>query len=393
MIAGLRREFNEQLFTLEKYARLQATLAEQTGVPIAFRHNETPVFLPRTLVRSMSDAGIAMMKQAVTDSYRKASGCAIPAKYAVHNEARQPLFVQADFGLIRTDSGLEPRLVEIQGFPSLYGYQALLGRTYRDAYGIDPSLSRFPAGYDEELYDSLVRSAIVGEHDPENVILLEIYPERQKTLCDFVVTEQMTGIQTVCLTKVKVDGRTLFYEREGKPVPIQRIYNRCIVDELDRLGVSAPFDWNAPLDVEWAGHPNWYFRLSKFTIPFLNHRFIPETRFVDSLQTIPSDLDDWVLKPLFSFAGLGVSVGPTREEVARVTDPENWLLQRRMRWEPVIETPYGPTQIEVRVMYIWPEDSEPEPVNLIIRTGRGKMMGVDFNKGLAWVGASAAFIR
>jgi hypothetical protein len=393
MIADLRREFNERLYSPEKYARLQAELDRASGTHVPFRHSETPVFLPRALVARMVDAGAAMMKQATSPEYRQQSDRAIPAKYAVPNEAPQPLFVQADFGLVRTATGIEPRLVEIQGFPSLYGYQELLSRTYRDVYGIDPTLIRFPPGTDEDLYAEDVRRAIVGDHDPEHVVLLEIHPERQKTLCDFRLTERLTGIRTVCLTKVRAKANKLMSEIDGREVPIERIYNRCIVDELDRLGVEAPFDWNAHLDVEWAGHPNWYFRLSKFTIPFLDHSFVPETHFVDKLARIPDDLDEWVLKPLFSFAGLGVSVGPSREEIERIADPENWILQRRMRWEPVIDTPHGPTQIEIRVMYIWPESQEPQAVNLIIRSGRGKMMGVDFNKGLEWVGASAAFIR
>lgn len=393
MIAELRREFNEKLFSPAKYARLLEELDRACGTHVPFRHNETPVFLERRLADSMVEAGIAMMRQAVSAEYRRRSDRAIPPRYAVPGEAAQPLFVQADFGLIRTPSGIEPRLVEIQGFPSLYGYQELLSRTYRDVYGLDPALARFPSGLDAESYRESVRRAILGDHDPASVILLEIFPERQKTLCDFLVTGKMTGIRTVCLTKLTLKQNKLYAEIDGREVPVERIYNRSIVDELDRLGMKAPFDWNASIDVEWAGHPNWYFRLSKYTIPFLDHPFVPETYFVQELSGIPDDLDNWVLKPLFSFAGLGVSVGPSREEVERVADPENWILQRRMRWEPVIETPHGPTQIEVRVMYLWPEGEEPQAVNFIIRSGRGKMMGVDFNKGLEWVGASAAFLR
>jgi hypothetical protein len=393
MIADLRREFNQRLYSPEKYARLQAEVDRTSGTHVPFRHNETPVFLEHKLVDAMVEAGAAMMKQATSPEYRKRSDRAIPARYAVPNEAPQPLFVQADFGLIRTPSGIEPRLVEIQGFPSLYGYQELLSRTYRDVYGIDPALARFPSGVTEERYRDAVRKAILGGRPPEHVVLLEIYPERQKTLCDFLVTQQLTGIRTVCLTKLSVESGKLFERIGGREVAIERIYNRCIVDELDRLGVTAPFDWNDPIDVEWAGHPNWYFRLSKFTIPFLRHAFVPESHFVSELTRIPDNLDEWVLKPLFSFAGLGVSVGPARDEIERLADPENWILQRRMRWEPVIDTPFGPTQIEIRVMYLWPEGEEPQAVNLIIRSGRGKMMGVDFNRGLEWVGASAAFLR
>jgi len=393
MIAELRREFNEKLYTPEKYARFVAALDAAAGTHIQFRHNETPVFLPRELIETMCESGRDMLRQAVAPEYLAVSDRAIPARYRVPNETACPLFVQADFGLVRTAAGaIEPRLVEIQGFPSLYAYQPVMAETYRRVYGLDPSMPTLLSGLDMESYWSLLSMAIVGDHAPENVVLLEIDPERQKTLCDFHVTEQVAGVRAMNLREVEQEGRKLFYRRDGRRVAIDRIYNRCIVDELDRMGVAAPFDWNADLEVEWAGHPNWYFRLSKFTIPFLDHGHVPETLFLDRVSNIPDDLDNWVLKPLFSFAGLGVEVGPARERVERAIEAGDHILQRRMRWEPVIATPEGPTQIEVRIMYLWFEGGEPQPVNTIIRTGRGKMMGVDFNKGLAWVGASAAFV-
>lgn len=392
MIPDLRRDFNAR-YSPEKYSRLLESLEQSVGMPARFRHNQTPVFLPQSLVTSMTDAGRDLLRQVIGNpEYRAASDQVIPAKYYVPNEASCPLFVQADFGIVRTGHGLEPRLVEIQGFPSLYAYQPLLAESYRSAYQLGRDLSHFLSVLSIDSYWAILRAAILGEHDAKNVVLMEVFPEEQKTRCDFVMTGKATGIRTVCLTQIRRDGNKLFYDREGVSTPIHRIYNRTIVDELDRLNVAAPFDWNADLEVEWAGHPNWYFRLSKFTIPFLDHPTVPKTIFLDRAKSIPDDLDNWVLKPLFSFAGLGVSVGPTRQQIDAIADPANWILQQRMRWEPVIDTPSGPTNIEVRIMYVWFEGGEPIPVNTIIRTGRGKMMGVDHNKNLDWVGASAAFI-
>jgi hypothetical protein len=203
------------------------------------------------------------------------------------------------------------------------------------------------------------------------------------------MTERKLGISTVCITKLKRDGRKLFYERDGKQIPVERIYNRTIVDELERRGIEPPFDWRDDLDVEWAGHPNFYFRISKFSLPFLKHPSVPRSLFLDRVEDLPDDLENWVLKPLYSFAGLGVSVGPSREEIDRIPPQEraNWILQERIEFMPVIETPHGFTKAEIRLMYIWLD--KPVPVNTIIRMGRGKMMGVDHNKNMEWVGGSA----
>ena len=300
------------------------------------------------------------------------------------------MFLQADFGLVE---GFAPKLVEIQAFPSLYAYQPFLADTYRKAYDLDPSLNCYLSGLDTVSYAALLREAIVGKHEPENVVLLEIEPEKQKTWCDFSLTRKMLGIRPVCWSKVRKQGRKLYYDRDGKETPIERIYNRAIVDELARRPDFKPgFDFRDELEVEWAGHPNWYFRISKFSIPFLEHPSVPKTWFLDALPEIPSDLDNYVLKPLYSFAGLGVIVGPTAADIAAVPTAQRteYILQERVNFIPTVETPYGGTKAEIRVMYIWTD--ELRPVTTIIRMGRGKMMGVDHNKNMEWVGASAAFI-
>ncbi len=324
--------------------------------------------------------GKELLQQLLSNpGYLKMSDASIPPEYNVPNETPHPLFVQADFGL---DANLEPKLVEIQGFPSLYAYQPVTAESYREAYGLDPGLRIFPADGD---YWATLRKAIVGDCDPENVVLMEIDPQQQKTLPDFLLTEKYCGVKTVSLTDIRKQGNRLYHG----DIPIHRIYNRVIVDELQRKKIQPAFDFRDDLDVEWAGHPNWYFRISKFSIPYLNHPCVPKTWFLNQLSEVPKDLENYVLKPLYSFAGLGVVIGPTREQVA-AADPAQFILQERIDFKPVIATPHGPTKAEIRVMYIW-QDS-PEAVMLIVRMGRGKMMGVDQNRDMEWVGASAAFI-
>ena len=372
MIPELRRDFNAR-FSPEKYQRFLGALDQAAGTHVKFRNCETPLFLPRALFEKMDACGRALIQQLMTPEYLSRSEETIPPRYRVPHEDARPLFIQVDFGLTRE---LEPKLVEMQAFPSLYAYQPTLQKTYADAYGLsaapDPS------------YVELFRRAVLGRHAPENVVLLEIDPRHQKTLPDFLLTEKLLGIKTACITRVEKRGRKLFYDG----VPIERIYNRVIVDELIRRKIQTPFDYRDDLDVEWAGHPNWYFRISKFSIPFLKHASVPCTRFLSG--GAPDDPENWVLKPLYSFAGLGVIIAPTREDLARVQDPSRYILQEKVEFAPLVETPHGATKAEVRMMYIWLE--ELRAVTTIIRMGRGKMMGVDHNRDLQWVGASAAFL-
>jgi hypothetical protein len=388
LIASLRQKFNRD-WTPAAYERFLALIEERSGVAAQFRHSETPCFLPAALVDKMARYGREMVQQLLASAqYLHDSRNAIPERFRAPNEDAVPLFVQADFGL---DSQLEPKLVEIQGFPSLYAYQPVMASCYRDAYGIDSELSALPGGMPMEEYHALLRRAIVGECDPAQVILLEIDPDRQKTRCDFLVTERLFGVRTVDIRAVRKQGNRLYYERDGRLTPIDRIYNRAIVDELERRGIELPFDFRDELQVEWAGHPNWFFRLSKFSLPYLCHTAAPASQFLDRVGSVLHP-ERYVLKPLYSFAGLGVIVGPTAEQVAAVPAPlrSQYLLQERVDFTPVIETPAGAAKIEVRIMYIWL--GELRQVNTIVRMGRGAQMGVDHNKGLEWVGGSAGFI-
>ena len=399
MIPSLRQQFNAA-FTADKYQSFLRHIDDMCGTHVQFRLSETPCFFPKPLIDRMAEDGKALIRQLVeSPEYRAKSDEAVPAKFKVPNEAPHPMFVQVDFGLVRDAQGeLQPKLVELQAFPSLYAYQGPLAQAYIDTHSLQapdfrlPSSGRlkyFLSGLENDSYRDLLHRAIVDSHDPENVILMEIHPQQQKTLPDFLLTEKLLGIRTVDIVDVKKDGSRLYYEQAGRRIPIKRIYNRAIVDELERKDVHLNFDWRDDLDVEWAGHPNWYFRISKFSIPYLRHASVPKTWFLDRMDSIPEDLENYALKPLYSFAGLGVVIAPTRADIAAITQEKApyYILQERLHFEPVIETPFGGTKAEVRVMYVWLD--EIKPVLTIIRMGRGLMMGVDHNKNMEWVGASA----
>ncbi len=393
MIPSYRQSFNAG-FTPEKYARLRRELTSRCGMDIPFALCETPCFFPSALVERMGEDGSALIHQLVDNpEYLRRSESSIPAQFRVPNEAAHPMFVQVDFGLVRDASGeLQPKLVELQAFPSLYAYQPVLAQTYIDVFGLDAKLRYFLGGLNSESYRQLLHKAIVAEHAPENVILMEVHPEEQKTRPDFLLTETLLGIRTVCITKIRKQGRRLFYEEGGRQIPIERIYNRTIVDELERKGVALPFDFRDELEVEWAGHPNWYFRISKYSIPYLKHASVPRTWFLDQMSEVPPDLENFVLKPLYSFAGLGVVIAPSRADIDAIPAERRgqYILQERLNFTPVVDTPHGPTKVELRIMYIWLD--ELLPALTIVRMGRGLMMGVDHNKNMQWVGSSAALI-
>jgi hypothetical protein len=392
MVPELRRRFNAN-FTQEKYRRFLQRLDERCGTPVKFRNCETPCFFPGELLNRMAEAGSELVRQLVGNpEYLAAADAQIPPEFRVPHVDLQPLFVQADFGIVKTpDGGYEPKLVEIQGFPSLYAYQVELAKTYLEVYDLDqPYLLD---SLDDVSYRKLLTGTLLNGHDPENTLLLEIDPEEQKTLPDFLLTERYTGVAAVNIRNVRKRGNRLFYEQAGREIPIHRIYNRAIADELIRKQVPLAFDFRDDLNVEWAGHPNWFFRISKFSLPYLNHPSVPRSQFLSEVSELPANPEQFVLKPLFSFAGLGVIVGPTRVQIESVPQDQRsaYLLQERVKFEPVIETPHGATNAEVRVMYLWTGDRL-RPVTTIIRMGRGKMMGVDHNRDLEWVGASAGLI-
>jgi hypothetical protein len=399
MLQPHRDHFNEH-FTPEKYNDLLARLNQLTHTTIEFRISETPCFFSRELLNELAETGATLTHQLLnTPAYLQASNETIPDQYRVPNENPIPNFMTVDFGLVRNPDGtLSPKLVELQAFPSIFGYQDILSRQYIETFNLDPNLTWYLGGLNEQTYWQLLREVIVADHDPENVVLLDIDPGHQKTLPDFHIYEDKLHIATVDIAKLRKQGNRLFYQRDSRDIPIHRIYNRAIVDELQRKNIQLPFDYRDSLDVEWAGHPNWYFRISKFSLPFLNHPSVPKAVFLDdwfanrNLEGLPHQRENLLLKPLYSFAGKGIQFAPSDDDLNAIppADRHLYLLQERATFEPTIHTPHGPTQAEIRIMYLWPDTGVLQPAIALVRLGRGLMMGVDHNRDQQWVGGSAA---
>lgn len=389
MIPAIRQRFNQE-FTQEKYKAYLNDLTNVYPGQLEFRVAETPVFVPKGFTQKMLDACDAILDQVTTNEYRRQSDRAIPPQLNVPGQDEHPHCIAFDFGICQSATGeLEPQLIEMQGFPTLFAWEVIVGDIYSKHFWCPDGFSDYLGGFNRESYIELLKRVIIGDTPVENVIRLEIFPEKQKTRVDFSATENLLGVKTVCLTKLMQEGKDLYYLRDGVKTKVERIYNRLIFDDLFKQAPDVQEKGKLmmqELNVQWVPHPNWFYRLSKFSLPFIKHPYVPETRFLNEVKELPTDLENYVVKPLFSFAGQGVIIDVTKEQVEAIPDPENWIIQQKVQYANAIETPDEPAKAEIRLFYFWePGAARPVPANNLSRLSKGKMVGVRYNKDKEWV--------
>lgn len=397
MIESIRRSFNAS-FLPQQYQSLLNDIEQRYPGALDFRVAETPVFVPTNFKDQMIDTCEYILDQILDPAFPTRTEASIPPRWRIPGDETHPHFLAFDFGVCLDETGQQtPQLIEMQGFPSLAGYQPLIAAAYAKHFELDNDLSPYLSGLDNESYLNLLRAIIVGDCDPSEVILLEILPHQQKTRIDFQITEALLGIPVVCITEIALQHGQLVYERDGKTHPIRRIYNRIIFDELEQQPEAIRSKGRLltqATGVEWCTHPHWFYRISKFLLPYLHHPGIPRTFFLDKVTQIPPDLSQYVLKPLFSFAGQGVIIDLTPEDLTNIPDPANWILQRKVGYAPAIPTPDDPAKVEIRLMYFWPPNAtRPIPAINLARLSKGKMVGTRYNKDRTWVGGSIGFFK
>lgn len=397
MIPEVRDRFNRE-YRESYYEGLLIEVQKLFGEPCPFRISETPVFISRELKHKVFNACSAILEQLGKLDFEQIRQQFVPKALQSASPVGEPHFLAIDFGLCETEDGaIVPRLIELQAFPSLFYYQSFLGNAFYRHY---PNLPRkgfhyYFSGLDEKAYLQEMNSLLLGGHAPEHVILLELYPEKQKTRIDFNATRQAVGIEVICFTKVIREGKRLFYEKDGRKIPISRIYNRVIYDEVQRIpGLDASFDLFADLEVEWVTHPEWFFLISKCIMPLLHHQSIPPSYYLDR---IPQDivLSDYVLKPLFSFAGTGINLNPTKENIDSLPDKQNYLLQRKVKYAPLIKTKTDKnSKVELRILYIRSEaDGRFKPVINLTRMAKGELINVSHLTDERWIGSSISLFE
>jgi len=394
----VRKEYNRQ-FTQQRYQAFKDSIARAVDHGPPFRISETPVFVPRALKNLLIDACNEINQTVCDPSFKQRTDHAIKhPTLKVPGEDYHTRFLQMDFGICLDENGEPiPQLIELQGFPSLYFFQELLSKSFREHFYIPEEYSVFVDDLNQQSYIELLRKVIIGDNNPENVVLLEIEPEKQVTNIDFIRAHQLLGLKVLCITNLKKEGKKLFYlDETGRKVAVYKIYNRVIFDELNkRTDLKREFYFKDEVDVEWVGHPNWFFRISKYIMPMLNgSRFVPTCLYLDQLDNYPDNLGDYVLKPLYSFAGSGVQLNITPELLDEIDDKENYILQQKVAYHPFPIAPNDDVKVEIRMLMIW-EHGEPSAriVNNLVRLSKGAMIGVKYNKDKDWVGASVGFFE
>ena len=392
MIPALRDAFIKD-FTKEKYDAFLKHLNSVHPGQIDFRVAEAPVFVPRVFKQKMLEACERIVDLIIDPRFKELTEKAIPQNLKVPHENDHSHFIVFDFGICINEKGeYEPQLVEMQGFPSLFAFEILVPEISALYFPVPSNFSSYLGGYDKTSYIQLFKEIVVGDYHPENVILLEIFPEKQKTRIDFACTEEYIGINIVCLTRLIKEGKKLFYINNGIKTQIKRIYNRIISDDLQQQSKEVQDKGKIlteEMDVEWVPHPNWFYRISKYTLPLIHHPYVPKTFFLNEIKQMPADLENYVLKPLFSFAGQGVVIDITQQDIDNVKDSHDWILQRKVKYADVIKTPGDPAKAEIRIFYFWKDgQSRPVPTQNLARLSKGKMIGVRYNKDKDWVGGS-----
>ncbi len=398
----LRARFNET-YSAERYARYRADLERRIGCEIGFRLAETPVFLPPEFRDACATAAREIVAQLSEPERIARMRGSLPERWTYANETPLPSFAVVDFAAVRSADGrFVPKLIELQGFPSLFAFQV----EQRDAWSgeLEPvfgdgAWSCWFGGRSRTEYLELLRRTIVGDCDPQCVVLADVEPEKQKTVADFLATKAFFGVEMLDPRALIVRRRKLFRkDAAGREIPVERLYYRTIADELEWHAYVLPFAPRDELDVQWAPHPNWFFIWSKSSLPHLDHPAVPRTRLLSELDELPERLsEDYVLKPLFSFAGVGVNLAPTRADIEKIPERarEGWCLQEKIEYGPAIAAADGgAVKLEIRMMFARPDDRPAlELVTNLCRLSRGAMLGVDYNKEKSWVGSSVGIWR
>ncbi len=396
MIVDIRHAYNSS-FTTEKYQQMIADTQNNYPGSIAFRLAETPVFLNLATKEKFLAAGEAICSVITAPNFQEITQKALKQVATPPNETPLPECIVMDFAVCQDATGnAYPKLIELQGFPSLFALEIMHNKAFQQNFSIPKGFSPYLNNLEEHSYLQLFEKIIKGT-EGKKTVLLELFPDQQKTKIDFYLTQQYLQIPIVCVSEIMIVGNKLFYERNGNRYPIERIYNRVVWDELSKQSNEIQNRANLllqNLEIEWVTHPNHYYRISKFLMPYLNNDFVPKTFFLSELKGIPNDLENYVLKPLFSFAGQGVIIDVEPFHIKDIQDPEQWILQEKVEYSSGLITPTGNAKVEVRIFYFLDKSNGKYIATLnLARISKGKMIGVNYNNTATWVGGSIAYFE
>jgi hypothetical protein len=400
MIPAIRTAFNAQ-FTTEKYQQYLSILNAPFQDSIPFRIAETPVFIDQNFKAQLLDAGDFICDFITDPTFLAKTTDAIPNGMNISGEDALPECIVIDFAIAEGIGGtIQPQLIELQGFPSLFAFELLQAQALALAYDMPKGFSPFLNGYNETSYLEFLKTMVLGDQG-QHTILLEIKPYEQKTRHDLLLTEAWFNVPIVCLSEIYIKDKKLYYQKNDTEFKIERIYNRVVYDELMQQAPNflAQFKLLEQAEaISWVNHPHHFFRISKYILPLLSHAAIPEAHLLSDWKnnqaTDKLDLANYICKPLFSFGGRGVMLEPTIASLTAINDPENWVLQKKVSYAATIETPSGPSKAEIRLFYFW--DSKLNryvATNNLTRISKGTMIGVSYNDTATWIGGSISYFE
>lgn len=400
MIPSIRAAFNAQ-FTVDAYQQYLSFLNAPFKDSIPFRIAETPVFIDQAFKKQLLDAGEYICQYITDPNFSAKTIRSIPNGMNIPGEKAFPECMVIDFAIAEGIGGtIQPQLIELQGFPSLFAFELLQAQALALAYDMPKGFSPFLNGYNETSYLKFLKTMVLGDQG-KHTILLEIKPFEQKTKLDLLLTEAWLNVPIVCLSEIYLKGKTLFYQKNDVECKIERIYNRVVYDELMQQAPNFIAQFNLLEQAEaisWVNHPHHFFRISKYILPLLNHPAIPEAYLLSDWKKnqaiLGLDLSAYICKPLFSFGGRGVLLDPTYEILNAINDPESWVLQKKVLYAAAIQTPSGPSKAEIRLFYFWDKQlNRYVATNNLTRISKGTMIGVSYNDTDTWIGGSISYFE
>lgn len=389
--------FNKN-FTPENYDKIKINMTEHLGPPPG-RLCETPVFLTPAqyddIVQSSKELIAQAMQPHVVDSVEPY--VMEEFKLGAAERPAHPSVIIVDFAMTQNEKGeLAPKLVEMQSSSSMFLFMMHLAESHKESYGLGDGFEYLPNGGNKDGLIAQLRDVIVGDHDPKHVVLLELEPPKRASLPDFKAFQEHLGITYLDVHDIIKHGNKLYYKQDGEEIEIKRVYNRVIPEDFaaQGLGKEVSFSFTEKLDVEWISHPHWDFLMSKASLPFMEHKTLPKTYFLDQVTKYPDDLENYVLKPLFSYGGQGVQVNITAQDLDAVPADlkKDYVLMEKIKYAPFIESPDGDrSKAEIRLMFTWNDARGLEPAIMLARVTRGdksNMTGAHFGPRDNWIGVA-----
>lgn len=349
MFTKIREQFNA-VFDISQSKNIWDDIDKEFPGYRDFKIAEIPVFLDNELKSKLLMAGNTCLDVILApDFIQKNMG----SEFQFGQKNSKPDFICLDFAItLNEHDEFIPKLIEAQGFPTLLGFQQYLTGKFKKhcqiPSGFTSHFNRINAFHFSEKIGSILKQY------GDDTVLLEAYPEKQRTRLDFKLTEAYWGIKTVCLSQIEANSGKLYYKTGDNLKPINAIYNRVIIEEVVKTypELLTKIELLKEVEVSWISHPDWYYLISKAALPLFKGPYVPSSKIFYKGDDIPENLEDYILKPLFEYGGDGVQLDLNQSIFESCLENVPYLLQQKVRYADCILLPNGQKRkAEIRLIY------------------------------------------